>query len=220
MHNLINPLIQFLETMMQSSGIFGYFWLFMGTFSESFFVPIPSEILMGLAGYLIAKGLWTWPLVIFFAVLGNVISTAIVWKLGHTYGESFILKWGGYVGYDEEELDQAKRLFDRWGYGIIFVCQFVPVMRSVVTVPAGVLKTELVPTLIATGTGAAVWLAGWTYVGTIFGSNYKAITENEWVVRFEKPLYLIIGLAFVYYIYHHFYNAHKKKQKKTKVLES
>jgi membrane protein DedA with SNARE-associated domain len=215
MYDIINNLTQYLEMMMQSSGVFGYFWLFLGTFSESFFVPFPSEILMGLAGYLISKGVWTWPLVILVAVLGNIIGTAIIWKLGHQYGESFILKWGGYVGYDEEELDQAKRLFDKWGYKIIFICQFLPVMRSVITVPAGVLKTKLTPTLIATGTGAAVWLAFWTYVGTIFGSNYKAITQNEWVVRFEKPIYFVIAMLFVFYIYHHLYNAHKKKNKKS-----
>jgi membrane protein DedA with SNARE-associated domain len=214
MHDLIQNIMSFLETMMRDWGVFGYFWLFMGTFSESFFVPIPSEILMGLAGSLIAKGVWNWPLVVFFAVLGNVISTAIVWKLGHDHGAPFILKWGGYVGYDEEELDQAKRLFDRWGYGIIFACQLMPVMRSVITVPAGVLKTKLWPTLLATGSGAAIWLSLWTYVGVQFGERYKEILENPTVKMIEKPLYVVIAAFFVFYIYHHFYKAHKKRKAK------
>ena len=216
MHDLINYLVQSLSNLMQNSGIFGYFWLFMGTFSESFFVPIPSEVLMGLAGYLINKGIWSWPLVVFFAVLGNVISTAIVWKLGHTYGEAFILKWGKYVGYDEEEIDEAKSLFDRWGYGIIFICQLVPVMRSVVTVPAGVLKTKLVPTLVATGTGAAIWLSIWTYVGVQLGANWDKI--GELAKPYEAPLYVIIGVFLVYYIYHHFFVRPSKKRAKKAAL--
>jgi membrane protein DedA with SNARE-associated domain len=215
MQSILEQLVNFLEKMMSESGLFGYFWLFMGTFLESFFVPIPSEILMGLAGYLISTGVWNWPLVVFFSVAGNVISTAIVWKLGHDHGEKFLLKWGGYVGYDEEELAQAKKLFDRWGYGIIFACQLMPVMRSVITVPAGVLKTKLIPTLLATGSGAAIWLSLWTYIGVQFGSNYKQIMEHPTVKLIEKPLYVIILIFFVYYIYHHFYNAHKKRKAKT-----
>lgn len=215
MHDIIQNLVTFLETMMRDSGVFGYFWLFMGTFSESFFVPIPSEILMGFSGYLISTGVWNWVLVIFFAVLGNVLSTAAVWKLGHDHGEKFILKWGRYVGYDEVELEQAKRLFNRWGYGIIFACQLMPVMRSVITVPAGVLKTKLLPTLFATGSGAAIWLSIWTYLGVQFGSNYKQIVENPTVKMIERPLYILIGIFFVYYVYHHFYNAHKKRKAKT-----
>ena len=214
MSELVQNITQFLETMMRTSGIFGYFWLFLGTFSESFFVPIPSELLMGLAGYLISIGVWNWPSVVFFAVLGNLVSTAVVWKLGHDYGEKFVLKWGGYVGYDEEELEQARKLFDKWGYKIIFACQLMPVMRSIITVPAGVLKTKLLPTLVATGSGAAIWLSLWAYIGMLFGENYKTMLDHPIVKTIEKPLYILIVSFFVYYIYHHFYKANKRRRAK------
>jgi membrane protein DedA with SNARE-associated domain len=207
MHDIIVAVINLFESLMRTTGYFG---LFLGTFSESFFVPIPSEILMGLAGNLISKGEWNWPMVMIAAVAGNVISTAIVWKLGHKYGEGFLLKYGSYVGYDEEELDQAKRLFDRWGYGVIFVCQLMPVMRSVITVPAGVLKTKLLPTLIATGSGATIWLALWTFVGVQLGSNYKQV--EELAKPYEKPLTIVILAFFVFYVYHHFYKVIKKRK--------
>ncbi len=208
MHNIIEIITLFFKNLMETTGYFG---LFLGTFSESFFVPIPSEILMGLAGFLIYEGKWNWAGVMFFAVLGNVTSTAIVWKLGHQYGEDFILKWGGYVGYDKDELDSARKLFDKWGYGIIFACQLMPVMRSVITVPAGVLKTKLAPTLIATGSGAAIWLAIWTYVGVQLGNNWQQV--GEIAKKFEFPLYILIGAFFVWYIYHHFFVIVKKRKK-------
>ena len=214
---MIQNIIEFLEKMIQSSGIFGYFWLFMGTFAESFMAPIPSELLMGMAGDLILIGTWSWTGVMFFAVMGNVTSTAIVWWLGNRYGEDFVLKWGGYVGYDKEELDQAKRLFDKWGYAIIFLCQLVPVMRSAITIPAGVLKTKLIPTLVATGSGASIWLALWTYIGIQLGANYKQILENETVKMIEKPIYILIILAFGFYIYKHFRHIVIKRSKKISV---
>jgi membrane protein DedA with SNARE-associated domain len=210
MTELIKNFIEFLNTMMQNSGDLGYLWLMFGTFAESFFPPIPSEALMGLAGYLISTGTWSWAQVIIFAVLGNLISTAIVWKLGHSYGEKFILKWGKYIGYESADLDTAKKLFDRWGYGIIFICQMVPVMRSVISLPAGVLKTKLIPTLISTGLGAGIWLSIWTYIGVQLGSRYKEILDNSFIKAVEKPLMFIIVLTFAIYIYKIWSKRHKK----------
>lgn len=192
-----------------------YFGLFLGTFSESFFVPLPSEILMGLAGFLINEGKFVWYWVIFFAVMGNVVSTAIVWKLGHTFGEKFILKYGGYVGYEEEELNQAKKLFDKWGYPVIFVCQLLPVMRSVITVPAGVLKTKLLPTLVATGCGATIWLSLWTYVGVKLGENWSKVSEIA--KPYEMPITLIILVFIAYYLFKHIRIVIKKNLLKAKI---
>jgi membrane protein DedA with SNARE-associated domain len=208
MHDIITALTLFFKNLMETTGYFG---LFLGTFSESFFVPIPSELLLGLAGFLISEGKFNWPGVIFFGTLGTVISTGIVWKIGHEYGEGFILKWGRYVGYDKDELDQAKRLFNRWGYGIIFLCQLVPVMRSVITVPAGVLKTKMIPTLVATGAGAAIWFTIWAYVGVQLGSNWDTIAEKA--KPYELPLYILVGAVFVWYVYHHFFVVVTKRKK-------
>ena len=191
----------------------GYFGVFVGTFLESFFVPIPSELLMGAAGFLISNGSFAWLPTILFAVSGTSASSAIVWWIGRNYGENFVLKYGKYVGYDEEELRQAERLFNRWGYPVIFACQMVPVMRSVVTVPAGVLKTKFVPFIIATTAGATIWLTGLTYVGVQLGKNWPDVLRLA--KPYETPILISIALFLAFYVYHHFYNAHKRSKAKS-----
>jgi membrane protein DedA with SNARE-associated domain len=190
----------------------GYVGLFFGTFLESFFVPIPSELLMGSAGFLIVNGTFTWALTIPVAVLGTATSSAIVWWIGHRYGRSFLLKYGKYVGYDEEELEEAKILFDKYGYFAIFFFQMVPVMRSVITVPAGVLKTKFVPFILCTTAGATIWLTGLTYLGTVLGKNWSDVLVLA--KPYETPILITVVLFIIYYIYHHFFVRPAKKRNK------
>jgi membrane protein DedA with SNARE-associated domain len=197
----------------------GYVGLFFGTFLESFFVPIPSELLMGSAGFLIVNGRFNWPLTILVAVSGTAISSAIVWWLGHKFGREFLIKYGKYVGYDEEELEDAKVMFDKWGYYAIFGFQMVPVMRSVITIPAGVLKTKFWPFILCTTAGATIWLTGLTYLGTKLGENWPNVIE---LARpYEKPILLAVAIFFVYYVYHHFFvrPAHKRAKREARELE-
>lgn len=190
----------------------GYVGLFFGTFLESFFVPIPSELLMGSAGFLIVNGTFNWPLTILVAVSGTATSSAIVWWIGKRYGEKFLLKYGKYIGYDEEELEEARILFDKWGYFAIFGFQMVPVMRSVITIPAGVLKTKFWPFILCTTAGATIWLTGLTYIGTLLGSNWPDVLRLA--KPYETPILLAIGVFAVYYIYHHFFVRPAKKRNK------
>jgi membrane protein DedA with SNARE-associated domain len=192
----------------------GYVGLFFGTFLESFFVPIPSELLMGSAGFLIVNGTFNWPLTILVAVSGTATSSAIVWWIGHKHGEKFILKYGKYVGYDEEELEGARSLFDRWGYFAIFFFQMVPVMRSVITIPAGVLKTKFTPFILCTTAGATIWLTGLTYIGTILGKNWPSVLVLA--KPYETPILVIVALFIIFYIYHHFFVRPAKKRKRIK----
>ncbi len=188
----------------------GYIGLFFGTFLESFFVPIPSELLMGSAGFLIVNGTFSWIPTILVAVSGTASSSAIVWWLGNRYGENFLLKYGRFIGYDEEELEEARTLFDKWGYFAIFFFQMVPVMRSVITVPAGVLKTKFVPFILCTVAGATIWLAGLTFVGTKLGERWPDVLKLA--KPYETPILIAVVAFLVFYVYHHFFIRPAKKR--------
>lgn len=193
----------------------GYFGIFLGTFIESFIVPLPSELLMGLAGFLISQNRFSWFGVILAAVLGNALSSAIIWWLGRRYGKPFILKWGRLIGFDEEDYAQAEKLFNKYGYGAIFVCQMMPAVRSLVSIPAGVLRTKFWPFMACTMAGATLWLTFLTYLGFQAGANWKNI-ENI-IKPFERGIIIalvVLGLLFIgWWLWH-------LQQKKTRKLNS
>jgi len=184
--DLVNILKNFIEAT-------GYLGVFLGTFIESFIVPIPSELLMGFAGFLISEGRLTWFGVILAAVLGNAVSSALIWWLGHKYGKNFVLKWGHYIGFDESEFAKSEKIFNKYGYPAIFVCQLLPAVRSLISIPAGVLKTKFVPFILCTVAGATIWLTFLTYIGYILGKNWNTIEDV--IKPFEK--YILYGLIAV-----------------------
>ncbi len=183
-------LIEFLKDFIDKTGYIG---IFFGTFIESFIVPIPSEILMGFAGFLISEGRLSWFGVILAAVLGNAVSSILIWWLGRKYGKNFVLKWGHYIGFDQKEFEKSEKLFGKYGYAAIFICQLLPAFRSLISIPAGVLKTKLWPFILCTVAGATIWLTFLTYLGYILGKNWETI-ENI-IKPFER--WILYGLIAV-----------------------
>jgi len=179
--------IEFIKNLIQT---LGYFGIFIGTFIESFIAPIPSEPLLAFAGFLISEGKFTWFGVIFSAVLGNLTASALIWWLGNKYGENFILKYGKYIGYTKADLLKSESLFAKYGYFIVFACQLLPLMRSLISIPAGVLKTKLAPFLLATGLGAGIWLTILTSIGYSLGRNWESI--SDYLKPWERPLQIIV----------------------------
>ena len=208
----LSDLVNIFKDFIQATGYFG---IFLGTFFiDSFILPIPNEIFMGFAGFLVREGKLTWFGVILAAVLGNAFSSALIWWLGNKYGKNFILRWGHYVGFDEVVFAKIEKLFNKYGYPLIFVCQLIPPVRSLISIPAGVLKTKFVPFMICTVSGATIWLTFMTYVGYILGENWETI--GNIIKPFEKYIsYFLILEVFVgiaWWIYH----LRTKKPKLTK----
>ena len=195
----------------------GYFGVFLGTFIESFIVPIPSEVLMGLSGFLISQGRLTWFGVILAAVLGNAVSSAIIWWLGRRYGKNFVLKWGKYIGFDDGDYQKSEKLFAKYGYGAIFVCQMLPAARSLISIPAGVLRTRFVPFMLCTMMGATIWLTFLTYLGFQAGANWKNITEI--IKPFERVIYALLAVLTIFVVGGWLWHLQQKKLAKAEKLD-
>ena len=173
----------------------GYFGVFFGTFVESIFPPIPSELIMGTAGLLVQQGKFNFILVVISALFGNLCSSALIWYLGHKFGQRFLLRYGKWIGFEKEDLEKSEQLFQKYGYTAIAVCQLIPGERSLISLPAGVLKTKLLPFLVATSIGAAIWLSILTYLGYLAGENWQII--EEWVKPYSNILFIIFMIAAV-----------------------
>lgn len=174
----------------------GYFGVFLGSFLESVFPPIPSEILLGFSGFLVSEGRFNFFWVIFFAVLGNMLSVSLIWLLGKTYGRAFIVKFGKYAGVSEKEMNKGEELFGKYGYWVVFGCQIVPLARTMIAFPAGVLKTQYYKFIIANSLGATIWFTFLTYLGMTLGNNWDTIEEI--LKPFERILFGLAVIAVLY----------------------
>ena len=170
---------------------------------ETVVFPIPSEIVMPLAGFeLIANEDRSWPWVILagvFGALGSTLGAIGLYYVARIGGPPFLKRWGKWVLISKDEIDQAGRFFDRWGTWAIFFGRMVPLVRSLVSVPAGIVGMPIVQFTIYTFLGSFVWAVGLAYAGYKLGENYEDV--RDWIAPAEYPVAIILGGLIVWYIY-------------------
>lgn len=178
----------------------GYFGVALLMFLETVFPPIPSEVIMPLAGVVAARGHLSLPLVIASgtagAMLGNIVWYALAHALGMDRFKPLITRFGRWLTLDWAEIERADRLFEKHGGTIVFVGRMLPTVRSLVSVPAGLLRMKLLPFLLWSTLGSAIWTAGLAIAGWVLGHEFAQI---ETVLG---PLSMIvIGGVVLWYLY-------------------
>lgn len=178
----------------------GYFGIALLMFVETVFPPIPSEVIMPLAGVVAARGHMSLPMVILSgtagAMLGNLFWYAAAHALGMARFRPLIERWGRWLTLDWNEIERAHRLFDARGGVIVFVGRMLPTVRSLVSVPAGLLRMRFAPFMLWSTLGSAIWTAGLALAGWVLGHEFARI---ETVLG---PLSLVvIGGVIVWYLY-------------------
>ena len=185
----------------------------LGVFIESVFPPVPSEVILGYAGFLVGQGTHGFAWLLLASVVGKVLSVAPIWWLGARYGHGFIVKYGDYIGYTAADYEKGRKLFARYGYGAVFVSQFLPFFRSIVSIPAGVLQTKFWPFMFWSTLGAALWNALLMYIGTQLGTRWERI--DDYVGPFLQPLQYLVAasiVGFVGYQAHRIYRLRREKR--------
>lgn len=176
---------------------------------ESAAVPLPSELIMPFAGWkLIAdKGRgWEWILLAgLFGAIGNTIGSWIAYYAGLWGGRPFAEKYGKYILVSRHDLDLADRFFDRWGNWAIFGSRLLPVVRTFISVPAGISRMPIWQFTAYTFAGAFIWSTGLTYGGYKLGKNYEDL--RTWMRPLDYPIAALIAVLIVWYVYRHFNRA-------------
>ncbi len=167
----------------------GYFGVTALMFLESAGVPIPSEIIMPFSGFLVSTGRFSlWP-VVFWGTVGNSLGSLALYIIGSYGGRRFILRYGSYFFFSEEELEKSDRWFKKYGSLAVFFGRMLPVVRTYISFPAGVTKLNLPKFMLYTFVGSVPWNFGLAYVGVFLGQNWGEIS-----VYFRKFDYLILIL--------------------------
>jgi len=172
---------------------------------ESACIPLPSELIMPLAGWMLIKGQSLPPVYTLVAgaygALGCTIGSVVAYWVGMWGGRPFLYKYGKYILVSRRDLDRADRWFERWGSWAIFVSRLLPVVRTFISFPAGIAKMHLAKFLIYTFLGSFIWCLGLAYGGYQLGEHWEQIRT---VMSPLIPVFIVLFLAFVaWYIYRH-----------------
>jgi membrane protein DedA with SNARE-associated domain len=175
-------------------GALGYVGLALLLVAENLFPPIPSEVVLPLAGFLVGRGdlsLWG---AIFAATLGSVAGALVLYALGRWGGRRLVLRYGKWLRVDEAGLKQAEGWFRRYGDWVVLFARIVPVARSIVSIPAGTMKMPVPRFLLLTTLGSAVWNSVLIGAGVVLGANWQAV--SGWMGSYSDVV-LIVGAAAV-----------------------
>jgi len=171
---------------------------------ESACIPLPSEIIMPFAGFLVFKGemlLWG---VALAGALGCVLGSIPAYYVGLYGGRPLVEKYGKYVLISHRDLDMADRWFARHGDIIIFIARLLPAVRTFIAFPAGVARMPLPKFIAYTFIGSWIWCYLLAYVGMKLGENWVSLEQY-----FHQFHYVIVGLGLLFmawYVRRHFKN--------------
>jgi len=158
---------------------------------ESACIPLPSEIIMPFSGYLVWKGEMSLILVTLAGAVGNVIGSWAAYGMGVYGGRPFIERYGRYVLLSKGELERSELWFAKYGDAAIFFSRLLPVIRTFISLPAGIAKMNLTRFTLYTFVGSIPWCFGLAYIGVTFGEHWDILGPY-----FQKFSFLIgIGLA-------------------------
>jgi membrane protein DedA with SNARE-associated domain len=178
---------------------------------ESMVAPVPSEAVMPFAGFLIFEGRFGFPEVALFSTLGSIIGSIISYYVGFYGGRPFVVRYGKYLMLDLHHLENTERFFNKYGDKTIFVSRFVPVVRHLISLPAGAGKMQIVKFVLYTVMGAALWNSFLAYIGFHLRSQWSIVRRYSSVVDAIVIVFLIAALIY-FLIFHR--NQAKKQQLK------
>lgn len=168
-----------LEQIISTINALGYIGIALLMALENIFPPIPSELIMPLAGFTVSQGKLEFFYVVIAGTIGSVLGASPWYFLGRYWGlkrtKKIADKYGKWLTVSGEDVEKAKTWFDRRGYAATAVGRLVPGIRTYISIPAGISKMPIIPFLIYSTAGSIVWVALLTYAGYILGENYERV---------------------------------------------
>ena len=170
---------------------------------ESACIPLPSEIIMPFAGYLVSTGRFDLYLAATAGAIGCNLGSIVAYEVGKRGGRPLAERWGRYVLIGPGELDTADRFFARWGSAAVLIGRLLPVIRSFIAFPAGVARMKLVPFHVYTFIGSWPWCFGLAWVGMKLGDKWDSDPRVKAAFHSADLLIGVVLIALVgFYIWH------------------
>lgn len=173
--------IPFLETLY---GAVGYAGVMLAMAIESAMIPLPSELILPFAGFLVSDPLqvepisgqpWSFWIVVIVATIGNTIGSLVGYAIGAYGGRPFLERYGRYLLIRQHEIEIADRFFARWGSQTAFFSRLLPIVRTFISFPAGVARMDVRKFIAYSTAGAFLWSIALVWAGVQLGANWEEI---------------------------------------------
>ncbi len=188
----------------QLYGAVGYLGVLVAMAIESAMIPLPSELILPFAGFLISDpaknieplthGPWAFWIVVIVATLGNTIGSLIGYAIGAWGGRPFLERYGRYLLIRHHDIEIAERFFARWGAQTAFFSRLLPIVRTFISFPAGVARMPVAKFIAYSTAGAFLWSTALVWAGVQLGTNWQQLREAL------APFDLVIAIAVVVFV--------------------
>ncbi|PSB32343.1 alkaline phosphatase [filamentous cyanobacterium Phorm 46] len=192
-------MVEWITNTMQSMSYLGIALLM---FLENLFPPIPSELIMPLAGFTASKGDMQLSLAIAAGTIGTVLGAFPWYYAGKLLSEERLRdladKYGKWIAVSGADIDKANRWFNRHGNKAVFLCRLVPGVRTLISLPAGINNMPLIPFLAYSTGGTILWVSFLTLAGYKLAENYERV--DEYLAPVSKIVVVIIVIGFILWV--------------------
>jgi membrane protein DedA with SNARE-associated domain len=199
MHEVISWLVQ-------TIGALGYPGIFLLMAMESSVIPIPSELVMPPAGYLSQQGQMNMMMAILCGTAGSLVGAYVNYFVAHYFGRPLILKYGKYVWITEEKFSKVERFFKDHGEISTFIARLLPVVRHLISLPAGLAGMNRLKFLLYTILGAGIWVTVLSCIGYFIGAN------QDLIMKYSHQALIGVSIVSAVIIALYVRNHRKKKQ--------
>jgi membrane protein DedA with SNARE-associated domain len=204
MADLLNRIVEIVQQVIQAGGYPG---IALVMFLENVFPPIPSEVIMPFGGFLAAKGDFNFFLVWIAGTIGSVAGAVVLYYIGLFAGDvvirRFLRRYGRWIGISEGDYDRSLGFFRKYGEWIVLFGRVIPLVRSLVSIPAGAERMPVAKFMIYTIIGSAVWSGALALAGYLLGDRWEEIIEfieqYQDIVVVGLILLVVLFVAFIVY---------------------
>jgi membrane protein DedA with SNARE-associated domain len=198
---ILTLLFAFIYTLVHTTGYAGVAIL-MGI--ESACIPLPSELIMPFAGYLVYTGTMKLFWVATAGAIGCNLGSLVAYEIGCYGGRPLVERYGRWILLTHRELDWADRFFARWGYLAVLIARMLPVIRTFIALPAGIARMPRGRFHIYTFLGSWPWCLALAYVGMKMGENWRQL--GKYLHKFDAVIVVVLIAGFIYFVWSHWQN--------------
>jgi len=189
------------DTVINIISSLGYLGVFLAMTLESACIPIPSEVIMPFAGFVVSEGKMSlWGITIVGA-LGNLVGSLIAYYVGLKGGRPLLEKYGKYVLISHNELDRADKWFEKYGHEAVFIARFLPGVRTFISLPAGIAEMDIKKFVIYTLAGSLPWAFALGYLGVVLGPHWDSLKSYFHILDVIVVIGVIVGIIYLIYEY-------------------
>lgn len=178
---------------------YGYLGVLLVMVIENLFPPIPSEVVLPFGGFMTTRSTLTVPLVILWATAGSVAGAIILYLVGMVLPKERVIRivnrWGRWFRITEQDIEKSFDWFDRYGKWTVFFGRMVPLVRSLISIPAGMARMNMPLFLLYTILGSLIWNTFLVGIGAVLGNSWQVI--SHWVDVYSNIVYVILALIVI-----------------------